>query len=148
MPRRTALIVPVAEAAACYASEVAIPAHVTILFPFLDPAEIDDAEVVRVVSAFAGFDFALDRVESFDDGVRWLHPEPSAPFAALTAATWERWPDHPPYEGAHETVIPHVTITVDETPPLPIACRAHEVLLIEEEKPGGRWATRLSIPLR
>src|SRR5690348_3950562 len=63
MPRRTALVVPVPDAGAYYASEVAVPAHVTILFPFLDPEGVDEQEVVRVLSAFASFDFVLDRVE-------------------------------------------------------------------------------------
>ena len=42
-------------------------------------------------------------------------------------------------------MIPH--LTVSETPleldiALPIAARAHEVVLIEEDEPSGRWAAR------
>ena len=44
----------------------------------------------------------------------WLHPDPSAPFADLTAAVAQRWPDYPPYEGAFDEPIPH--LTVSETP--------------------------------
>jgi hypothetical protein len=148
MPRRSALIVPVPEAGAYYTSDLAIPAHVTILVPFVEPALVDETEVKRVVSEFGAFDFVLDRVERFEDGLRWLHPEPSEPFAELTAAVWARWPDHPPYEGVHDEVVPHLTITVPDDPPVPIACRAREVVLLEEEEPGGRWIARLSIPLR
>jgi hypothetical protein len=48
-------------------------------------------------------------------------------------------------------VIPHLTIS-DATPidaqfELPIAARAREVTLIEEDEPSGRWATRLLLPL-
>jgi hypothetical protein len=37
---------------------------------------------------------------------------------------------------------------VEVDAPLPIRCRAQEVLLVEEEEPGGRFAARLRIPLR
>jgi len=35
----------------------------------------------------------------------------------------------------------------DPAAALPIACRAREVLLIEEVEPGGRWSTRRRFPL-
>jgi hypothetical protein len=71
-------------------------------------------------------------------------------FADLTAAVWERWPHRPPYEGAFDVVIPH--LTVSETPldfnvSLPIAARAHEVVLIEEDESSGQWTTRARFPL-
>jgi hypothetical protein len=159
MTRRTALIVPVPEAEAQVAelrlahdSSAArgVPAHVTILFPFLDAENVDEAAVADLISGFPAFDFELDRVERFPDGTTWLHPAPSLPFVDLTAAVWQRWPDHPPYEGSHDEVIPHLTLS--ETPievqlALPISARAREVALIEEEEPDGRWATRLHLPL-
>ena len=80
----------------------------------------------------------------------WLHPEPSAPFAALTEAVWRRFPAYPPYEGAHDVVIPH--LTVSDTPreievELPIRARAREVVLIEEGL-DGRWSVRRRFPLQ
>jgi hypothetical protein len=39
-----------------------------------------------------------------------------------------------------------VSLTVDD-PPLTLRGRAEEILLIEEEEPGGRFATRLRFPL-
>lgn len=148
MPR-TALIVPVREAGAYYVGAPGVPAHVTILFPFVDGAEVDEAAVRDLISRFPAFDFELDRVERFENGPPWLHPDPSGPFVDLTAAVFERWPDQPPYEGAFDEVIPHVTITREDVGP-PIRCRATEVWLIEEqgEEPGAAWATRLQIPLR
>ena len=149
MPR-TALIVPVREAGAYYSGAPGVPAHVTLLFPFVEGDEVDEQAVRDLLSRFPAFDFELDRVERFENGVPWLHPSPSAPFADLTAAIFERWPDNPPYEGAFDEVIPHVTITREDVEQLPIRCRATEVWLIEEqgEEPGGAWATRLQIPLR
>lgn len=122
----------------------------TVLFPFQDGADVEQDELARLFGAFRAFDFVLDRVERFDEGVVWLHPEPSHPFEALTAAVWRRWPEHPPYEGAFDVVVPH--LTVSETPiefdiALPISARASEVTLIEEGV-EGRWSTRGSFPLR
>jgi hypothetical protein len=159
MPRRTALIVEVPEAEDAVgalrqehdsSAPLGVPAHVTILFPFLPPQLIDEDALRALFASRPAFSFALDRVESFDDGVVWLHPEPSEPFAELTRLVWETWPDHPPYEGVHETVIPH--LTVSERPiaidvDLPIGAHVSHVTLIEEEEPGGRWATRLRVPL-
>jgi hypothetical protein len=123
---------------------------VTILFPFLDTAELDEAAVADLISQFPAFDFELDRVEHFPDGTTWLHPAPSLPFVDLTAAVWQRWPERPPYEGSHDEVIPHLTISntaIDVQLELPIAARAREVMLIEEDEPSGRWAARLHLPL-
>ena len=127
-----------------------VPAHITILFPFLPADELDEAAPRELFTRFPAFDFALDRVERFEDGHVWLHPDPSWRFADLTAAVWQRWPDRPPYEGAFDEVIPH--LTVSDTPlelelALPVACRAHEVVLIEEEEPDGNWTTQARFAL-
>lgn len=122
----------------------------TILFPFLDTAELDEAAVADLISRFPAFDFELDRVGHFPDGTTWLHPVPSMPFVDLTAAVWQRWPERPPYEGVHDEVIPHLTISdtaIDVQLELPIAARAREVTLIEEDEPSSRWAARLHLPL-
>ncbi len=158
MTRSTALIVPVPEAEAAVgairlehdpSAARGVPAHITILFPFVPSAELDDGALRDLVGRFPAFDFTLDRIQRFDNGLVWLHPDPFWRFADLTAAVWQRWPDHPPYGGGFDEVIPH--LTVSETPldlelDLPIACHAHEVVLIEEEEPGGRWVTRLRLP--
>jgi hypothetical protein len=145
MPR-TALVVPVPAAAPYYSAAPGVPAHVTILFPFAAADEVDEQAVAELVSRFRAFDFVADQIETFDDGTRWLRPVPAAPFVDLTAAVSQRWPEFPPYEGAFDEPIPHVTITVDYVP-VPIACRATEVLLLEEDEHGA-WTTRRSFPLQ
>jgi hypothetical protein len=158
MPR-TALIVAVPEAEAAvrelrlrydWSARHGVPAHVTVLFPFLDAGCVDVAALHTLFAQHHAFDFVLDRVEQFDEGAVWLHPEPSEPFRALTTAVWRRWPECPPYEGAHEDVIPHLTVSgdpVDVVVELPIAARADEVTLIEEQR-DGRWLDRQRFPLR
>ena len=128
-----------------------VPAHITILFPFAPADELDEDAVGELLAGHSAFDFQLASVEHFDDGVTYLAPVPAEPFAALTRAVAERWPAYPPYEGTLETVIPHLTVgetMLELDPPLPIACRAHDVVLIEEEEPGGRWRQRRRFPLR
>src|SRR5262249_30087094 len=103
----------------------------------------------EVIAPFPAFDLELDRVGRFDDGPVWLHPEPSEPFAALTEAVWRRFPDYPPYEGAHDVVVPHLTVSyvpIELDIELPIRARAREVSLIEEAA-DGRWSVRRTFPL-
>ena len=89
-----------------------MPAHVTVLFPFLPPDAIDarvGAALADIASAVPSFEVRFDRVGRFPDVV-WLAPEPPAPFARLTDAVAARWPGHPPYGGAFEHVIHHLTV--------------------------------------
>jgi len=129
-----------------------VPAHITILFPFAPPGDVDEEALERLVAEHSAFDFQLASLEHFDDGVTYLAPVPFEPFVALIRAVAERWPAYPPYEGMFEVdaVIPHLTI--GETPleldaPLPIACRAREVTLIEQDESGERWRVRRRFPL-
>ena len=88
------------------------PAHVTVLYPFLEPRAIDEAverDLGQIAAAAEPFDLRLGRIGRFP-GVVWLAPEPAAPFAALTDAVAARWPDRRPYEGAHDRVIHHLTV--------------------------------------
>jgi 2'-5' RNA ligase len=160
MPRRrTALIVAVPEAERlvselrlAYDSSAAlgVPAHITILFPFAPPKEIDEHALADVIARQPAFAFELTSVERFGAEITYLAPEPSGPFTALTRMVEERWPEYPPYEGAHEVVVPHLTVgerMLDLSPPLPIACHAHDVVLLEEDEPGGRWQERRRFPL-
>lgn len=128
-------------------ARLGVPAHITILSPFAAPDDVDEDALAELVAAHAAFDFELASLEHFDDGVAYLAPVPPAPFTALIRAVAERWPDYPPYEGTLEVdaVIPH--LTVGETPleldaPLPIACRARAVTLIEQDESGGHYHVR------
>ena len=121
-----------------------VPAHLTILFPFVDAAEVDEDAIAEVVAAHEAFDFELASVETFDDGHVYLAPTRPERFVALTDAVWRRWPDHPPYEGAFETVVPHLTVSdrpIECAVELPIRARADAVTLIEEQA-DGRWLSR------
>jgi 2'-5' RNA ligase len=153
MPRRTALIVPVPEAEPHVGdlrlrhdpmAALGVPAHVTVLFPFAAPEDVDEPEVAELAAAHAPFRFELAEVRRFGDDVTYLAPEPAAPFSALTEAAAARWPAYPPYEGVHEVVVPHLTVAlgvVDLDLELPISCAARELDLLEESS-DGRWSIR------
>lgn len=126
-------------------------AHVTALGPFLDAdALTDDALGVLggIAAATAPFHFRLERVDTFPNGIVHLLPEPSEPFAALTATLWRAFPQCPPYAGAFADVVPHLTldalsdaVTEESTRALvsahvPARCRAEQLDLAWYE-PGA-----------
>ena len=138
-----------------------VPAHVTILYPFMAPAQID-APVLEKLRAIAravpGFEYRMTRTQRFPVAL-YLDPEPAAPYAALTERVFRAFPDYPPFEGKFETVVPHVTVAHGDEPllceievelriALPgagIAARCHELVLIENS--GGRWEQMHVFPL-
>lgn len=85
-------------------------AHITVLSPYLPrPSAADLARVAAVVRATPAFDYVLRDVDELADGFILTVPEPAAPFAALTAALWEAFPQCPPYAGEY-VASPHVTL--------------------------------------
>jgi 2'-5' RNA ligase len=93
-----------------------IPAHVSILFPFVPRSELKDptlAAIAAIANQHAAFDFSLSEVKRFPDGNIYLGPDPAAPFRHLTEAIWNRWPEHPPYEGKFPEIIPHLTVAIE-----------------------------------
>jgi hypothetical protein len=135
------------------AHEAGIPAHITLLYPFLGARTVDheiESALGSLLREISAFDFALSEVGRFP-GVVYLAPESAAPFAALVQALVERWPDHQPYGGAFEEIVPHLTVAYGEDVPsglterLPIRARAQEVWLMS--RTAGRWVRRASFPL-
>src|SRR3954453_20157245 len=67
-----------------------VPAHITLLYPFLAPTAVD-AEVLNALKAcFSGFapiSYELGELRRFP-GVLYLAPHPDEPFRQLTMAIW------------------------------------------------------------
>lgn len=124
-PTETALIVAVPEAeravgrfrsALDIAASWGVPAHVTVLYPFLPPDRINDdvlGTLSEIFEATPRFDISFAEVKWFGDAVVWLSPQPEGGLRHLTAAVWRRFPEAPPYGGAHTDVVPHLTIGHD-----------------------------------
>ena len=68
----------------------------TLLYPFAPESEVDPAALRAVFAAEGPIDYVLDEVREFTDGVVYLPPQPSAPFAALTRALVEHNPAYLP----------------------------------------------------
>ena len=92
-----------------------VPAHVTLLFPFLPAEAVDDGVVAELEWFFRGVDafpFEFTSVGRFEHvGVVFLQPS-SDELTQLTRALARRWPECPPYSGeiAVDEVVPHLTI--------------------------------------
>jgi 2'-5' RNA ligase superfamily len=137
-----------------------VPPHVTLLSPFVPVVRLGEALERRLAALLAdmpAFDAVFTRTARFPE-VLYLEPEPAEPFSHLTAAIAAEWPEHPPYEGVHETVIPHLTVAESEDgrlldsiaaevePGLPLAVRVREAQLYVEDA-EGRWHERRRFPL-
>jgi 2'-5' RNA ligase len=133
---------------------VGVPAHITLLYPFVPVDGLDDgirAQVLRIVSGEPAFPFVLGRVQRWPEVVCLL-PAPSQPFSRLIGALAVAFPDYQPYGGAIALpeIVPHVTVAhtsrsdyldaaehaLPALLPVPAFCR--EVSLIAHQ-PGDRW---------
>lgn len=89
-----------------------VPAHITVLVPFMDPALVT-ADVIeraaRVLQRTPSFPFSLASIGRFPE-TAYLAPEPAAPFIAMTLALVEAFPGFRPYGGEHEGAIPHLCV--------------------------------------
>ncbi len=137
-----------------------VPAHVTVLYPWLPQSALDGetlADLATLCASLPGFDAALTAVDRFPGGVGWLAPEPAARFMALTTAVWTRWPQTPPYQGEFDDPIPHLTIAQGQPDPvldavaerlrplLPIPFRVDALHLLAFN--GVRWRERFVFEL-
>ncbi len=142
-----------------------VPAHITILYPFMPPDQITAVvlnDLRELFAHFAAFEFTLPETHR-SPTVLYLAPSPADPFKSLTQAAVERYPDYPPYGGEFATsdLTPHLTIAdrleaeqladfereflQQHGAHLPVKARAKEVLLIDNM--SGRWETRCAFQL-
>lgn len=143
-------------------ARLGIPAHFTVLFPFMSPDQIDMTILTRLKHLFGSieaFDFPLAHAAWFGDDVLWLAPEHPDPIRALTTLVHRSFPDFPPFEGKFADVIPHLTIAhgCDRTRMkaaeqavercLPVKGHADKVTLMTQIEPASKWTTKAHFPL-
>ena len=90
-----------------------VPAHVTVLYPFVSPRDLDLGvleRLARAVASVARFDATYQATGWFGAEILWLEPRPRDRFQALTSAVAAAFPSFPPYGGAHPDVVPHLTV--------------------------------------
>ena len=134
-------------------AKLGVPAHITVLYPFMSPELITSAILDQARGAFSeitSFAFRLANVRRFP-GALYLEPDPEGPFIRLTEALVERFPRYLPYGGLHKSIAPHLTIAqageeehnaaerqvIASLPPSGIQALCREVVLIENS--SGRW---------
>ena len=89
-----------------------VPAHITVLFPFMAPESVDESVLRLVRTAISGieaFEFALTTVGRFPT-TAYLAPQPAGPFVVLTESLARAFPAFPPFGGEFESVVPHLTV--------------------------------------
>jgi len=142
-----------------------VPAHITVLYPFVDPAQVDGALLARLRALFAAspaFDFSLGPPARLAH-LSYLPPSPADPFAELTRLIVGAWPQHLPYRGKYgSTLHPHLSIgySDDGQRPsleeheelvrglggeLPLRTRAEEVVMLIREDDRWREGTRFAL---
>ncbi|MGH3776339.1 MAG: 2'-5' RNA ligase family protein [Pseudonocardiaceae bacterium] len=95
-----------------------VPAHVTIIYPFLPERNLDEdvlCDVRRLVVHHRSFTVTFANCGHLPD-VLFLVPDPDDPFRRLTADLFRRWPEAPPYAGLITDPVPHLTITHGASP--------------------------------
>jgi 2'-5' RNA ligase len=130
-----------------------VPAHVTILYPFMAPAQVDAAVLAQlgeIAASIPRFEYRLAELRRFPVAL-YLAPRPDRGFAALTDAVYRAFPEYPPFEDKFPEVVPHVTVAHGDEPllceievelriALPaggVVARCHDVVLIDNS--SGRW---------
>ena len=133
-----------------------IPAHVTLLYPFLPLDQVDEGVLAELGWFFAhvdAFEVQFHAVREFArSGVVYLDPV-GRELDDLAAAFARRWPETPPYGGAVDQ--PHAHLTVVHTddsslraracaevgPALPLRASASRASLWACDD-AGRWTAR------
>ena len=93
-----------------------VPAHVTINYPFLPgivPSEKLHRELKRLFATVKPFQCTFNRIARLPD-LLYLPPDPATPFKQLISLVANHFPESPPYEGAFDEIIPHLTVVQSE----------------------------------
>ena len=139
-------------------ARLGVPAHVTILYPFVDGSELTPAvreQVAAIAGGFRAFEVTFASAARWP-GVVYLEPQPSSRFSALIDVCAAAFPEHPPYAGTIDEVIPHLTVAETDSGPLdeilaaarlavPFEATA-DALEVLAEGADGRWRRRWRLP--
>ncbi len=136
-----------------------LPAHLTLLYPFVESDALDDElrqRLAAILSPIDAFDYRLTEQRRWPDTL-YAAVEPEAPFRSLQSTLAAAFPEFPVYEGAFE-FDPHVTVVwgprcddpeTEDDPAwatLPVLREVTFVDLIV--RIDGRWQRRWRFPLQ
>jgi 2'-5' RNA ligase len=135
-----------------------MPAHITILYPFLRPRRLTDdvvAQLTQLCALQPALKVVFRRTARFAN-VLYLDPDPASDLLKLTFDLARQWPEAPPYGGEFDEIIPHLTVAQDVgdgtldavdaelSPGLPLTARLDHALLLVND--GTRWRERARLP--
>jgi 2'-5' RNA ligase len=132
-----------------------IPPHVTVLYPFVPFADLNEDDHRLLARLFAGtgpLDLRFERTAWFGDSVLYLEIGVVDRVRTLTQQVVDVFPGHPPYGGdvPLDSVVPHLTIGTgtdhaalaaaerDVQDALPFAATVNEAQLWAGPAVGGR----------
>ncbi|MFI1680108.1 2'-5' RNA ligase family protein [Streptomyces sp. NPDC020607] len=156
LPGDTALTIRIPEANPLV--RAGFPAHVTVLYPFLNESRFTPsthADLTALFAARPAFTLTFSEFRRYP-GVLYLAPAPETPVSALTRSLTDRWPEALPYRGIFTPPLaPHLTLANDEgpdtceaaydaleselAPALPLTSHVSTVHLIVTDGPGKGW---------
>ncbi|MCK5054675.1 MAG: 2'-5' RNA ligase family protein [Anaerolineales bacterium] len=95
-----------------------VPAHITLLYPFVPPEQVETAieDLNRLCAGIHPFEVTLDHYGTFD-GAIFLEPSDVEPIAHLHHLLSKAFPKYPVYGGEHGTELhPHLTLARFDDP--------------------------------
>ena len=142
-------------------SSGAMPAHITVLYPFVRTSSITTEVVTllrRTLREVEPFTFELSKVGWFEERVLYLVPNPTAPFQEMTQLLACAFPRYKPYRGEFREIVPHLTVAEGASPSrlrdaahvmielLPIYADVNVVSLMAQNE-SGNWEIHTTFDL-
>jgi len=125
-----------------------LPAHVTVVAPWIPPDQLTDSDldaVAQLVKSWQPFEVSFGTFGQFENhdafDVHYLAPEPADHFLGLIDDICAVWPEYEPYEGVFNDVIPHLTVSTTAKPKRAAKIREE----IEPKLPVQTMAAELSV---
>ena len=137
-------------------------AHITVLYPFARLSSVTGGFMSRlrcIIGEIDPFEFELSTIGWFGERVLYLVPTPPEPFQRMTQLLSDNFPDHLPYRGEFEEIVPHLTISEHATLSrlrdaartasglLPIYAEVNNVCLMAQDG-SGAWRIHTVFDLR
>jgi 2'-5' RNA ligase len=146
-----------------------VPPHLTVMWPFVSPGRVADgadpallaettAKLREICQKAAPFSVTLDHYASFSEGVLYLAPQNPEPIVSLHRLILSVFPDYPPYGGAFNGFVPHMTLVIFESEDTlqavprpdfePFTFRVTELhFMYGDLEAWDRWTLAATIPL-
>jgi 2'-5' RNA ligase len=137
-----------------------VPAHLTLLYPFLPPVELTPVVrtvIAQIAATESAFSYEMRGPTRWPDTI-YVAVDPERPFLRLHAALAAAYPDYPIYGRPRFGLVPHITVAEGdcvEDPatladpawavlPAPAGAAALEVIA---SNAAGRWRRVWQVPL-